>query len=165
VDNYIDDMYSFRKDNTNFTKSLKYKQFDLYIDKKIKYKVKIFSNEKQMWEYDNDTGFYGKHKPYIQHYSFKTSNEEFIGYEDDLGNSYQDTIGEILLCEGCLSSRVVVHEITHAILYYFNGFIDGEFKNLSNNPDYEEAFCYLLGDCVSLVYNVLYDEQIIVYGS
>ena len=161
MNNYIDNMYDFRKNNTNFIQSLKYKQFDLWMNGKLKYKVKIFSNEEQMWEYDNDIGFYGKHKPYTQHYSYKTGEEEFIGYEDNFGNCYQDYIGEILLCEGYLSARHVVHEITHATLYYYNEFIDNEFKNLPNKSDYEEAFCYLLSDCVSLVYSVLYDEDII----
>ena len=118
------------------------------------YKIKIFSNEEQMWEYDNDIGFYGKHKPYSQRFSFKTGREEFIGYEDENGNCYQDHIGEILLCEGYLSSRHIVHEITHATLYYFEEFV--------NETEYEEEFCYLLGDCVSLVYNALYDYKIIV---
>jgi len=159
--NNIDEMYNFRKQNINFIESLKYKQFDLYLDKKYKYKIKIFSNEEQMWEYDNDIGFYGKHKPYSQHFSFKTGKEEFIGYEDKNGNCYQDYIGEILLTKDYLGSRYVVHEITHAVLYYFENFIDNNFEKLINEIKYEEEFCYLLGDCVSLVYSVLYDFKII----
>jgi hypothetical protein len=157
----INELYSYRKNNVDLIKSLHCVQFDLYMNEKYKYKIKIFSNENSMWEYDKDNGFYGKHIPYAKHYSFKSGKKEFIGYEDKYNNCYQDYIGEILLCKGCLSSRHVVHEITHATLYYYNNFVDDGFKKLLNDINYEETFCYLLGDCVSLVYNVLYEYNLI----
>jgi hypothetical protein len=152
MSDYIDKMYKLRKKKCNFVKSLYCSEFRLYLDKKRYFKVKVFENVKAMHNYRKDDDFYGM----CVYFSDGKGN-----YIDTEGNTYKNCLGEVLLSKKYLGARFVVHEISHAVLYYYNNFVDNEFKNLGNKTKNNEAMCYLLGDCSSLVYHILWKYELL----
>ena len=157
----IEKVFKFRKENKNYVEGLEFKSFDCYIDEKIFYKIKIFPTKKAMQDYYEED-ILGACKNYTVVYSFRDSDKgKFSHFEDSHDNRYESQMGEVLLCEEDLGSRIVTHELTHMVIGYYSERINGGLAIIEDDMENEEIFCYLLGDCISYVYNVLYDYNII----
>ena len=65
-ENYIEDMFTYRKQKVKFIEGTIHDTFNLYLDPERYYKVKVFKSLKQMRKYDNDFGIFGACSHYIK---------------------------------------------------------------------------------------------------
>ena len=155
----IQELVEFRADNVNFTKGLKYRSFDCWVNKELFYKIKIFKTKENMRDYVDDDDFDAMCLTYD---TYENDETKEVIFKDRNGNTYEDRLGELLFSEENLGGGTVSHEVVHCILDWCRIGYDDFFDKLKEEDEgYEELFAYLVGDCVKHIFNVLYDYKII----
>lgn len=146
-------MRKFNEKNNCLVKSIYGYSFKIYLNKNYFYRIKIFKNKEIMWKYHEtkNQDWLALHIPYTRVYKNGIKFKYFKSKKEKLKNC----VGEILLSEDNLGSSVITHEITHAVINFLI-----KFKNI-DLIEQEEEFCYMVGDAISSIYNVLYENKII----
>jgi len=160
--NLIDELDDFRLENYDFQVGLKSKIFKLYLTKELYYTIKIFDSQDAMLKDSGDDDFVGIHIPNDKYYS---NDGKFLRFKDRFDVESKDNMGELLFHKDSLGAGVVTHEVTHMILaflrYYFSKETDVFSKIKEQDMRYEELLCYMIGDCSSAIYKILYKNKVI----
>ena len=147
------DIRLFNDENNNFSNSLICDEFNVYLTSNYYYKIKIFNNNKSMWKYYGyeTQDWNALHIPYDRIYDSDFKFKHFKNKRKKIKNC----VGEIFFSKENLGSSTVSHEVSHATINFLLKFKDLDIHSI------EEDFCYMLGDTVSSIYNVLYENKII----
>ncbi len=157
------------------------KQFKNYMgkvaDKNDYFRVYIFDTKENMYDYVDkvekkkiERDYAGRCLSFVRYFVEDKTNKIY----------YSNKCGNIYFVRGRLGGSVVSHECGHAVIGYFNRrienykeifedsvredykeYCDGIDVQEANIKDYDELFCYMLGELVGKIYNEIYKRNLI----